>query len=149
MYASVHHPLPLHVRFTNLRHCSSIELLLDRQRHYPSSISLQRPPLDTIMSDLEFRSYLEGMKMKFWHQRQHLQNDEIQRQWAASTAAYTSILLDTEAPTRPPALTPNQGQQTAHQSVSKSWGEAAAKRPASVRIHSYIDLPASKKLTLL
>lgn len=88
------------------------------------------------MSDPKLMSYLEGMKKRFWHERRHLQQDEIKLQWAARTAPYTSVLLDTGAPTQALELSPTPGQEMARQSTSKSLAETtAARRRASVRTH--------------
>ncbi|CAD6581080.1 MAG: hypothetical protein ASARMPRED_000416 [Alectoria sarmentosa] len=84
------------------------------------------------MSDPKLVSYLEGMKKRFWHECRHLQQDEIKLQWAARTAPYTSVLLDTEAPTQALELTSTPGQEMARQSTSKSLAEtSAARRRAS------------------
>lgn len=101
----------------------------------PNPTSLRRPPLAPIMSDPKLMAYLEGMKKKFWHERRHLQPDDIKLQWATKAAPYTTILLDDEAPTQPLELTPTQGQQMARQSTSKS-AEATPKTRTSVRAHT-------------
>lgn len=98
----------------------------------PRTTSLQRSPAAPIMSDSTLMSYLEGMKKTFWHERHHLQQDEIKLQWAARAAPFTSVLLDTEAPTQPLELTSTSGQEMARQSTSRSWaGMTAARRRAS------------------
>lgn len=94
-------------------------------------------------------SYLEKMKQQFWHEHQHLQQDEIKLQWQARAAPYTKILLDTPAPTQSPELTSTQGQQMARQSTSKSSAEAVARRRASVRTHLHLPLPSLRELTLV
>lgn len=106
----------------------------------PNPTSLRRPPAASIMSESKLISYFEGMKKRFWHERRHLHHDEIKLQWAAKAAPYTSILLDTEAPTLPFELTSTQGTQMACQPSSKSWAEAPVRRRGSVR--TYLDLPA-------
>ena len=98
--------------------------------------SLQRPPATPTMSDPRLMSYLEGMKKRFWHERRHLEQDEIKLQWTARAAPYTNVLLDTEAPTQTVELTSTSGHQMARQSTSQSWaGITAARRRASVRTH--------------
>ena len=85
------------------------------------------------MSDAKLITYLEGMKNRFWHERQHLQQDEIKRQWEAKAASLTSILLDTQNQTLLPEPTSNQATQMARQSTSMSWAEASPRRRGSVR----------------
>ena len=57
----------------------------------PSITSLQRPPDSPIMSDPKLMSLMEGVKKRFWHARRHLQQDEIELQWAPRTARSSSI----------------------------------------------------------
>lgn len=116
-----------------------LDRLSSRASPKPGFTSLQRPPATPTMSDPRLISYLEGMKKRFWHERRHLQQDEIKLQWAARAAPYTSVLLDTEAPTQTLQLTSTSGQQMARQSTSKSWaGMTVARRRASVRTHLYV-----------
>ena len=94
------------------------------------------------MSDPKLMTYLEKMKTQFWHEHQHLQQDDIMLEWKAKTASYANLLLGTEAPTTQSLELPSaQGHQMARQSSSKSWAETPLRRRASVR--TQLRLPTS------
>ena len=143
MYAPIQQVVLLRGRFADLHHCPSRQTVAGSITNL-SSTSLQRSPVAPIMSNPKLISYLEGMKKTFWHERRHLQQEEIKLQWAAKAAPLASILFNTEAPTQPMDITSTQGQQMARQSTSKSWTEAASARGrAPVRTQIYLPLPGS------
>ena len=85
---------------------------------------LRHPPIAPIMAETNARSILEGIKNKFWHERRHLQQDEIRLQWAAEAATYASILFDTDDKTVLP--------ETTRIPTPRPWAEASARRRGSV-----------------
>ena len=100
------------------------------------------------MLDPRLMSYVGAMKKQFWHERQHLQPDEVKRQWAASAAPLTSFLLDPESHAPPLEPTSVQAPRVARQSSSMSWADAAMRRRGSVRTLLHLPLSSLKGLTL-
>ena len=135
-------------RFADLHVCPSRQAVAGSINNL-SSTSLQRSPVALVMSNPNLISYLEAMKKKFWHERRHLQQDEINLQWAAKAAPLASILFNTDAPTQPLDISSTQGQRMARQSTSRSWTEAVSSRGhSSVRTEIYRLFPQMRELTL-